>query len=84
MTGGGFDYLGLGAPGHLALCRRRNHLVLGRDQVPARLDAPGRLTNWTAQRLREYVSVLIARAVAVRHLTEVLAHNAALHLDLDA
>src|SRR5256885_13626510 len=55
--------------GHLALQRRRNHPVIGRDQVPAWLASPGGLADRAARGLEA------PRDLGVGHeLREVLVH----------
>lgn len=49
MAADNFDHLRARSSGHLALHRRCNHLVAGRDQIPAGLVPPGRRFDHASQ-----------------------------------
>ncbi len=51
MASRGLGDRGPGALGHGALGRRRDHVVVGGDQVPGRLGSPGRLGDRAAERV---------------------------------
>ena len=51
VAAAGLGHLGAGALGHDALGRRRDHAVVGGDQVPARLGLPGRLGDRAGERI---------------------------------